>query len=228
MQTIHPELLLPLASEHGVTICLRPRVGQHVVAGTTLGWVWAPVRRPTRGRTADLSRAVHADIRIGFERTLEQDVAFGIRQQIDIACKALSAAINDPYTAVQAIDHLTGGLLRSGRPPLGAEILTDPAGPRPGDRARQHVRGLHLLRLRRARSLRRRRPHGDDAILRLIRSCVEVLPPGSDRLHPLRQAALGILEDAERGLARPVDLKAARRAAESLLTKITAKQSVPG
>ena len=45
---------------------------------------------------------MHADIRIGFERTLEQDVAFGIRQQIDIACKALSPAINDPYTAVQA------------------------------------------------------------------------------------------------------------------------------
>ena len=70
-------------------------------------WVWAAsrraIRRPTR-RTFEA--AVNSDVRIGFERTLEQDVAFGIRQLIDIASKALSPAINDPYTAVQAIDHL--------------------------------------------------------------------------------------------------------------------------
>ena len=46
-------------------------------------------------------------IRLGFERTLEQDVALGVRQLADIASKALSPAINDPYTAVQALDHLS-------------------------------------------------------------------------------------------------------------------------
>ncbi len=46
-------------------------------------------------------------MRIGFERTLEQDAAFGIRQLVDVACKALSPAVNDPYTAVQAVDHLS-------------------------------------------------------------------------------------------------------------------------
>lgn len=46
-------------------------------------------------------------VRIGYERTMEQDVAFGIRQLADIASKALSPAINDPYTAVQAVDHLS-------------------------------------------------------------------------------------------------------------------------
>ena len=48
-----------------------------------------------------------AAVRIGFERTLEQDAAFGIRQLVDVACKALSPAVNDPYTAVQAVDHLS-------------------------------------------------------------------------------------------------------------------------
>ena len=42
VQAVHPETLLPLATDAGVTICLRPRVGQHLVAGTTIGWVWTP------------------------------------------------------------------------------------------------------------------------------------------------------------------------------------------
>lgn len=44
---------------------------------------------------------------LGGERTLIQDPGFGIRQLVDIASRALSSAINDPTTAVQAIDRLT-------------------------------------------------------------------------------------------------------------------------
>jgi uncharacterized membrane protein len=48
IQTVYPLLLLPMVSEGDVTICLRKRVGEHVVAGTVIGWVWAPSRgRPT-------------------------------------------------------------------------------------------------------------------------------------------------------------------------------------
>ena len=46
-------------------------------------------------------------MRIGFERTLEQDPGLGLRQLVDLACKALSSAINDPYTAIQAIERLS-------------------------------------------------------------------------------------------------------------------------
>jgi uncharacterized membrane protein len=41
------------------------------------------------------------------ERTLEHDVRFGVRQLVDIACKALPLAINDPCTRVQATDRLS-------------------------------------------------------------------------------------------------------------------------
>jgi uncharacterized membrane protein len=44
---------------------------------------------------------------LGDERTIEQDPAFAIRIIVDIADKALSPAINDPTTAVQALDHLS-------------------------------------------------------------------------------------------------------------------------
>jgi len=44
---------------------------------------------------------------LGDERTVEQDPAFAIRIMVDIADKALSPAVNDPTTAVQALDHLS-------------------------------------------------------------------------------------------------------------------------
>ena len=126
VQTIHPELLLPLAVKHDVTLCLRARVGQHLVAGTTIAWVWGASAESPLPDARTFEAAVNADVRIGFERTLEQDVAFGIRQLIDIASKALSAAINDPYTAVQAIDHLGA---------VCADLATQPLGPAPSPTA---------------------------------------------------------------------------------------------
>ena len=50
-------------------------------------------------------------IALGVERTIEQDPAFAIRIMVDVAIRALSAAINDPTTAVQVLDHL-GDTLR--------------------------------------------------------------------------------------------------------------------
>ncbi len=50
--------------------------------------------------------AVSAAFVLGKERTMQQDVAFGFRQLVDIAEKALSPGINDPTTAVQALDEL--------------------------------------------------------------------------------------------------------------------------
>lgn len=44
---------------------------------------------------------------IGFEPTMVQDVPFGLRRLVDISNKALSPAINDPYTGIQAVQHLS-------------------------------------------------------------------------------------------------------------------------
>jgi hypothetical protein len=49
---------------------------------------------------------LRACVIFGSERTMEQDPLFGLRILVDIAIKALSAAINDPTTAVLAIDQL--------------------------------------------------------------------------------------------------------------------------
>jgi len=61
----------------------------------------------SRARRGDDRRARAAQPgRVGAERTIEQDSTFAVRVIVDIALKALSPAINDPTTAVLAIDQL--------------------------------------------------------------------------------------------------------------------------
>jgi len=83
-----------------------------------------------------LSAGLARGVRLGFERTAEQDVAFGVRQLADVASKALSPAINDPYTAVQAVDHLSVILAALATRPLGGRTLSDRHGA-----ARVHIPG---------------------------------------------------------------------------------------
>ena len=57
-----------------------------------------------------------------------QDVGFGIRRLVDIANKALSPAVNDPYTGVQAVHHLSVLLCSLARLRLGDWIVRDDQG----------------------------------------------------------------------------------------------------
>jgi uncharacterized membrane protein len=64
----------------------------------------------------------------GRERTLEQDPRFAFRILVDIAAKALSPAINDPTTAVLAIDQLHRMLRMVGKRHLDTEAMLDASG----------------------------------------------------------------------------------------------------
>jgi len=65
-----------------------------------------PLFRLYGGAGAIDDRQLRAAVALGSERTLEQDPTFAFRILVDIAIKALSPAINDPTTAVIAIDQL--------------------------------------------------------------------------------------------------------------------------
>ena len=128
VQSAHPEVLLPLASHHGVHVRLRVWVGDHIVSGTVIAWVWSPERDQPAPDPVMFQRALARAVKVGFERTEQQDAALGIRQLVDIACKALSPAVNDPYTAVQAIDHLSVIFCALAVRPLGDDVVADPTG----------------------------------------------------------------------------------------------------
>lgn len=128
LQTLHPEVLVATLADHDLTATLVPMMGEHVVAGAPLLWAWPARGEGTGGHAGPLRAAAQHSIRLGYERTLEQDVAFGVRQLADVASKALSPAVNDPYTAVQAVDHLSVVLAALAGHRLGPIRLADPSG----------------------------------------------------------------------------------------------------
>src|SRR5262249_42758244 len=66
--------------------------------------------------------------RFGTARTFDQDPKYAIRLLVDIAIRALSPAINDPTTAVQALDQIEDLLLRLGNKRLAVDALRDSNG----------------------------------------------------------------------------------------------------
>jgi uncharacterized membrane protein len=93
------QALVAAAQQAECVIELLPQVGDFVAHGEPLFRI-APVDRHVA--ESDL----HQMVAFGPERTLEQDPAFAFRIMVDIAARALSAAINDPTTAVLALDQL--------------------------------------------------------------------------------------------------------------------------
>lgn len=127
VQAIQPEALVRAAMRHDLVIRLARMVGHHVVAGTPIAWAWhrsADHAPPEPG----LQEAIRDAVQVGFERTMLQDVPFGIRRLVDIGNKALSPAVNDPYTATQAVHHLSVVLCVLARRRLGDWLCRDEHG----------------------------------------------------------------------------------------------------
>lgn len=218
VQAVHPETLLSHAARHGVCLSLRPRVGEHVVAGTTLAWVWRPSAEDPAPGPRDFTGVLDAGVRIGFERTLEQDAAFGIRQLVDVACKALSPAVNDPYTAVQAVDHLSVIFCALARQPLGPHVARDGQGGVivPARRFGDYLAVMCGL----IRRYGAAEPTVAHALLRLLGNCAAVAGDHPERYTAIEEQARIIVADAEREVAQPADLDLTHAEAKAVLQAI--------
>src|SRR5262249_54895447 len=108
------------AVRHGCVIELVPQVGDYVAPGDPLFRIYDGPDFP--------AESLRHSIAIGAERTMEQDPALALRIIVDIASKGLSPAINDPTTAVLAIDRLHHLLRHLGRRHLDDARARDGAG----------------------------------------------------------------------------------------------------
>jgi uncharacterized membrane protein len=90
--------LVEAAESADVTIVVRPRIGDFVPQG-------APIFNVHGGTVAD-GRQLLCAVAIGRERTLHQDLAYGLQMLVDVAVRSLSKSMGDPTTAVQALDRL--------------------------------------------------------------------------------------------------------------------------
>ncbi len=114
VQEVNTERLLAVASAHDTTIWITARPGTFVIEGTPIAVVHG-----RGGRDAEAARALPAAFTLGADRSPQQDAAFGIQQLVEVALRALSPGVNEPFTAVTSIDRLSQALHRLAmrRPP---------------------------------------------------------------------------------------------------------------
>ncbi len=120
MVSVDIPVLMDEANRGQVVIEFAPQVGDFVSFGEPLFLIYGD-------GAVDADRLRDA-VDLGSERTMEQDPAFAFRITIDIALRALSAAINDPTTAVLAIDQLHRMLRAVGERHLRTDELRDVQG----------------------------------------------------------------------------------------------------
>lgn len=164
--------LVLLAVGRGVRIEIVPHVGDYLPSGIALARVWSDDGTPPRITAADITRYIG----LGRERTMRQDVAFGFRQLVDMAEKALSPAVNDPTTATQAIDRIHDLLRRIAVTPEPCPVYRDESG-----EARLLIP-----------------THGWDEIVHLAVDEVRRYGPESLQIHRILRA---MLEDLHRAVA---------------------------
>jgi uncharacterized membrane protein len=105
VQAVDNSALIRLAKEHGLVIRALYRAGGFVIAGEPLA-----LAHPVPRADDDAAGAIRDTFIIGPDRTDTQDPEFAVDQLVEVALRALSPGINDPFTAITCIDRL-GGLL---------------------------------------------------------------------------------------------------------------------
>lgn len=107
LQFVDGDALMALAMQEDIVIRLERRPGHYVVAARPLALVW-----PGNKVTDQLRDHVNSVFALGNQRTFGQDIEFAVNQLVEIAIRALSPGVNDPFTAMTCVDHLGSALCR--------------------------------------------------------------------------------------------------------------------
>ena len=107
IQYVDPESVLTLARENDLVIRLLCKPGHFVWSETVVALVW-----PASRVDEELDQEIRNVFRIGNGRTPTQDVVYAVNQLVEMAVRAMSPAINDPFTAMTCLDHIGEGLAR--------------------------------------------------------------------------------------------------------------------
>jgi uncharacterized membrane protein len=106
LQAVNISSLLNLATDHDLLMRLELSPGDFVIRGAPLASVWSA----SHARPAELADAVTGAFIVGAKRSPEQDIEHLINQLVEVAVRALSPGINDPFTAINCIDYLGSAL----------------------------------------------------------------------------------------------------------------------
>lgn len=209
LRAVDRERLVLRAQEHDLVIALAHRAGDFLVAHEPVARVWPKARVPE-----GFADAVREAFFVGPLRTEEQDLEFAVRQLVEVALRALSPGVRDPYTAMACLDWLGAALARLGERGLPPAYRRDETG-----RVRLLLDAPDLAGVAHAALQQIRQAAADDlaVVLRLLETIARVAPHlpvgrGRDALRFQAEAAYhGIAPQLPDGLdRRALDLRRER------------------
>jgi uncharacterized membrane protein len=120
LQSVDEERLVRLACDHDLQFVVLRRPGHFLMESGEL----VKVLR-CNSLDARLERRVRRSFIIGGRRTADQDPEQGIAQLVEVAVRALSPSLNDPFTAITCVDRLSGALGRAAAHPARPAVRCD-------------------------------------------------------------------------------------------------------
>lgn len=120
LQLIDADALMALAIKGDAVFRIERQPGHYVVAGSPLLGIW-----PGDRWTEPLAESVAAAFALGNQRTAAQDIEYLVGQLVEIAVRALSPGINDPFTAMTCVDRLSSALSRLARREMPSSLRYD-------------------------------------------------------------------------------------------------------
>lgn len=123
LQRVDTDALMELAVSEKLLLRLERRPGHYLVEGRALVRVW-----PGDRLSESLVEKINAAFVSGNQRTGVQDLEFSFQQLVEIAVRALSPGVNDPFTAIACVDRLASGLCRLARRAMPPMHRFDPDG----------------------------------------------------------------------------------------------------
>lgn len=104
LQAIDDDELMKIARKADVLLWLKTQPGRYLIPGSPLALIY-----PKERHSSALAKQINQAFIFGKERTEQQDIAFPIQQLVEIALRAISPAVNDPFTAIRCLDRLGAG-----------------------------------------------------------------------------------------------------------------------
>lgn len=121
LQSVDGDGLLEIAQENDCIIILHHRPGDYLVQNMILCEVLC-----NEECSEEVHEKIQDDFIIGKVRTRLQDAEFSIHQMVEVASRALSPGVNDPYTAIACIDNLTSVICYLARAKFPSPYRYDP------------------------------------------------------------------------------------------------------
>lgn len=205
LQVIDHAALVALAKRHDGVLAITARPGDHVIEGSVLARVW-----PAEVRPEEIDNEVNGAFICGTRRTPEQDMEFSFRQLVEVAVRALSPGINDPFTAINCIDALGSALAHVARCQLPEPCLEDE------DERVRLVRPVTTFAGLVNASFDQIRQYGQNSVavtirlLEVLAECAQQMPEQAQRQVLQRQADM-IFTAAKRMLIEENDLADVRQ-----------------